>query len=442
MDKEKIMRGFREQEAVMEDKIKLGIESNRKGYARLNFIDKEGKPLSEVTVKIRQKSHDFKFGCNLFKYQCFGGEAENGLYEQRFLKLFNLAVAPFYWDTFEPEKGETRFEKNSIKIDRRPPSEAIMEFCAENEIEVKGHPLFWPVMSPGWLPDNWEELKHYITKRLKEIAAHYDGVIKSFDCINEAVTVLLRDQEPHAGEGHYRNFNPLRGDYPEWVFKQADRYFAESKLVLNETTALSWGSYNKELSNYYLLAEKLIKNGCRVDTIGLQYHNFREPEKLDEISGWAYNPMRLYKVMNCYAALQRPLSVSEISVPGYDDEMQAEILYNLYRIWFSHPGMESIIYWNMGDNCAIKKNETWTEQKYMSGLVRSDFSEKPSYKALDELINKKWHTNLEFDCKDDFLYFKGFYGRYEIEASKGNTKVKREIAFTPKGYDEFYITIS
>lgn len=441
MDKNKIMRSFHEQADMMEDRINLGIESNRKGYMRLNFTDSEGKPINGVSVKIRQKSHHFKFGCNLFKYKCFDSEEENLLYEQKFLGLFNLAVAPFYWNDFEPQKGKPRFEKDSVWIDRRPPSEAVLEFCTENSIEAKGHPLFWPVMSPEWLPENWDGLKHYITKRLKEIAARYDGVIKSFDCINEATTVVLRDHEPYIGEGHYRNFNPLSGNYPEWVFKQTDRFFAESRLVLNETTALSWGSYNKELSNYYLLAEKLIKSGCRVDTIGLQYHNFRSPDNMEELADWAYNPTRLFKVMDCYASLQRPLSVSEITVPGYDDDMQAEVLYNLYRIWFSHPNMESIIYWNLGDNCAIKKNETWTEQKYMSGLVKNDFSEKPSYRVLDRLINKEWQTNMEYDCRENFSYVKCFYGKYEIEVCKGNTKVKREIDFTPKGYDEFYIVL-
>lgn len=439
LDKNKILKNFHEQSQLMEDKIKTGIEANRKGYFKLNFTDKQGNPVTGAKVIVNQKTSEFKFGCNIFKLGCFKTDKENALYEEKFKKLFNLATIPLYWDDFEPENGRMRFDKDSEFIDRRIPPELAIEFCQQNNIEVKGHPLFWQVMLPKWLPDDYEEIKLYWTRRLKEIAKRYDGVIKSFDVVNECTCVPLLSDEPHIKDTHYRNFKPLKGNYPEWGFKQTAHYFRKSKLVLNETGD-PWSNYKEELSPYYILAENLLLKGCQIDVIGLQYHNFNTPENMVDLNDKYYNPMHLYKVMDCYAKLQRPLSVSEITVPGYDEELQAEVIKNIYSIWFSHPAMESIVYWNMGDNCAIaaSNREGWGEDAYKSGIVRSDFSEKLSFEVLDDLINKQWRTNLEIDSNGDNVYFKAFYGDYDVTVIHEGKVVKRQLHLSKNGYDEFY----
>ena len=57
----------------------------------------------------------------------------------------------------------------------------------------------------------------------------------------------------------------------------------------------------------------------------------------------------------------------------------------------------------------------------------NDFSEKPSYRVLDRLINKEWQTNMEYDCREKFFICKMLHGKYEIEVCKGNTKVKEKL---------------
>ncbi|RAU92722.1 endo-1,4-beta-xylanase [Paenibacillus sp. YN15] len=437
MNKDAILRQFREQKELMEDRIYHGIESHRKGYFKINLTDEKGAPVKGAQVSIRQKTHDFKFGCNIFKLKCFPSQEENLLYEERFKKLFNLATAPFYWDAFEPEQGRMRFEKNSSFIDRRIPPELVLEFCRENQIEVKGHPVFWQVMLPDWLPNDYEELKPCLIDRIRAIAQRYDGVIKTFDCVNEVTSVPMLDYEPRLQDTHYRNFKPLSGEYVDWIWRETEHCFRKSRLVLNETTA-PWGAgFKKEVSHFYLLAENLIRKGRKVDIIGLQYHNFNKPEEMAALAEHEYNPKHLYKVMDCYAKLGRPLSVSEITVPGYDDGVQAEALRNLYRIWFSHPGMESIVYWNLGDNCAIAGGGGWAEDQYRSGLIRSDFSAKPSFQALDELINKEWRTNLDLSTEEDHLYFKAFFGHYEIRVLRNGQEVVRDLHLSKSGFDEF-----
>jgi GH35 family endo-1,4-beta-xylanase len=425
----------------MEDKIQHGIEAYRKGYFKISITDREGNALTGAKVSVRQQSHDFKFGCNIFKLKCFPTDEENLAYEESFKKLFNLATAPFYWDAFEPEEGRMRFDTASSFIDRRIPPELVLEFCRDNGIEVKGHPLYWQVMVPDWLPKDYEEMKPFLIRRLQEIAKRYDGVIKSFDCINEVTSVPMLDSEPRINDTHYRNFNPLNGEYADWAWRETEHAFRQSRLVLNETDSPWGGAFKKEVSHFYLLAENLIRKGRKIDVIGLQYHNFNKPEDMYNLTSHYYNPKHLYKVMDCYGKLGRPLSVSEITVPGYDDEIQAETLRNLYRIWFSHRNMESIVYWNLGDNCAISGGNGWAEDLFRSGLIRSDFSPKPSFHALDELINKEWRTNLDLETAQDHLYFKAFYGRYTVSVIHEGQEVTRELHLSKNGYDEFFFVM-
>ena len=51
---------------LIDKRISDGIEKNRKGNIQIKLTDKSGRPVAGKRVKILQKSHDFKFGANLF----------------------------------------------------------------------------------------------------------------------------------------------------------------------------------------------------------------------------------------------------------------------------------------------------------------------------------------------------------------------------------------
>ena len=61
---------------------------------------------------------------------------------------------------------------------------------------------------------------------------------------------------------------------------------------------------------------------------------------------------------------------------------QADEVVRHYRSLFGHPAVESITYWGLTDA------GSWLGAPV--GLVRADGSEKPSYAALDHLINDEW----------------------------------------------------
>ena len=157
---EKILRPFEENKTYMEDRITSGIEANRKGLAQLVFVDKDGNPVTNVHVEVRQKTHDFRFGANCFMIDELETDDKNAEYKKRFKELFNLATIPFYWSDLEPEQGKPRFSKDSPKIYRRPAPDLCLEFCDENGIEPKLHCLNYDQWTPLWVKDEPQTVKN------------------------------------------------------------------------------------------------------------------------------------------------------------------------------------------------------------------------------------------------------------------------------------------
>ena len=144
---------------------------------------------------------------------------------------------------------------------------------------------------------------------------------------------------------------------------------------------------------------------------------------------FAYDLKQFFKILDKYADFKKPLQMTEITIPAYtlnadDEELQAELITMLYKMWFSHPNMEAIIYWNLVDGYAAyaPQGSEEGENYYHGGLIRYDLTEKPAYVALYNLIHKEWHTEIS-SVVDGELAFRGFYGEYEISAERNGNIV-------------------
>ena len=241
-------------------------------------------------------------------------------------------------------------------------------------------------------------------------------------------------------------------DFVEWSFETAQRYFHNNRLIINEAPIRIWDNphFYRERSLYYMQIERAIGKGARIDSIGLQFHMFYREEEEAAQTASLYDPERIFDVLDCYARFGRPIQITELTVPAYrwtseDEEIQAEILTNLYRMWFSHPAMEAIIYWNLVDGFAhgtVPGDMTAGENYYHGGLIRHDFTPKPAYVVLKELFEKTWRTRLSLDSgAADSLMFKGFYGEYELVASVGDRSTTTTFHLDRQLKNEFDIVI-
>lgn len=420
----RILELFEKQKDIVNERITDGIERYRKGNATVTIVGKDGKAMPNAKLKITQKSHEFRFGANLFMLDELETPEKNETYKKRFADVFNMATLPFYWSTLEPEKGNPRYAKDSSKVYRRPAPDLCIEFCEKNSIEPREHALAYDHFFPEWLyGTDVEEVKYHMERHFSEISERYADKIPTIEVTNE--------MEWPKGNTKFYDAH----DYVEWCFKTAEKYFRNNKLCINESTALCWEDTCRTTDKYYAYIEANMLKGARIDAIGMQYHLFFKQEEAYVRTRRLLNPISLYNHMDMYASLGKPLQVTEVTIPSYswnvkDEELQAEILEWLYSVWFSHPNVEQIIYWNLADGYAHVENADPTkiresqgnmslgENYYHGGLLRFDLSCKPAYERLKELVQRRWHT--EFTAVADEkgnVDFRGFYGSYELEVN-------------------------
>jgi len=447
-DRRKVLELFEEQHEFLDEKVKNGIELYRKGYAKLVVKDSEGKPVPGAKIKINQKSHEFKFGANLFMLDELESDEKNEAYKKYFAETFNMATLPFYWDATEPEKGNTRYDKDSVKFYRRPAIDLCIEFCEKYGIEPREHALAYDAFFPKWLYDaSVSKVKIALEKRFKEISERYRDKIPTIEITNEM-------EWPKGKTAFYDE-----PDFVEWCFKTAEKYFPANQLVINEMTHLAWNDRCRASDKYYSYIEANQLKGARIDAIGMQYHMFYQAESEYDYTRAYYNPERLYNHMDLYSNFGKPLQVTEVTIPAYsndaeDEAIQAEIIEKLYSIWFSHPNMEQIVYWNLVDGYAhvwdpnpekIKKSQgdmTLGENYYYGGLLRFDMTPKPAYYTIKNLIEKKWHTETEITTNSDGkTKFKGFYGEYDVEITIDGKVLNKKINLMSKSKNEFNIEV-
>ena len=440
-DRDGVMRLFRLMAEETNARVEAGIELNRRGPMLFTFKDKDGKILENVHLKVTQKTHDFKYGADLFMLdEIVDSKEKNEAYKEHFAAAFNLATVPFYWEDLEPEPGKPRYAADSPRIYRRPPTDLCIDWCERNGIEPKCHILNYANFTPQWAKGDIFKEKSLLEKRMRELAERYARRIRMWEVTNETFWGTN-----FRGSNFYQ-----QDDFIEWSFKTAEKYFPANELIINEYAGVWSSGYHRDRSRYYMQIERALLKGARIDGVGLQFHMFHKGGAEDVIKKTRdyYDPMRLFDVMDTYAKLGRPLQITEITIPAYseepgDEETQAEILRTLYRIWFSHRAMKAIIYWNLPDGyAAFAKPGDFScgENMYYGGLCRFDMTPKPAYQVVRDLFGKQWRTNFERDVGGQFS-FRGFHGTYELEATANGRTVKQEFRLNPDFADRIEITV-
>ena len=95
MERRKVLELFEAQKDMWESRARDGIENYRKGFANITVKDKDGNPV-KAKIKASQKSHEFRFGANIFMLDELETDEKNNLYKKYFKETFNMATLPFY----------------------------------------------------------------------------------------------------------------------------------------------------------------------------------------------------------------------------------------------------------------------------------------------------------------------------------------------------------
>lgn len=458
-------------------RIDADIEKYRKADGELK-LENIGR---KRDVKIEQIEHEFIFGAHIFNFNQLGSKERNDRYKELYGTLFNRATVPFYWKEFELEQGKPRFATeyrdteefwNNCKDPhaelhwRRPSTDQIVEFCEKKGIRMHGHVLVWgnrKWQMPYWYknlmseeerasfqryfpnePNRWaskdaiskewkymsfdesaaafstfiKNLDAALENRIKQIAERYKNRLHSYDVVNESAEDMKSDLIPENHAVARSRYGVMNGDYPYKSLKWAEKYFPKE-------VALNINDYHKR-PTYTAQTNRLLERGCKIDVMGLQMHLFDLELCKGIAEGWKIQtPSQVREYIGYANQTGLPLHLSEITItaPSQDERglmIQGIITQQLYRLWFSQEKMIGITWWNVVDGCGAKNEPT------VSGLFTRDMQPKPSYYALNQLINKEWKTNLTVKADESGkVQFRGFKGKYRItyKDKKGKTQV-------------------
>jgi len=394
--------------------IQARIDRIRKTDAEVTVVDSRGRPIPGATVKVEQTRHRFLFGANAFPLLGDRDPKREALYEKRFTDLLNYATVPFYWGAYEPTPGKTR----EAAVRRQA------EWLRDHGVSLKGHPLVWHEVYPGWAPKDPDETEARLHDRVTEIVSHFKGLIDRWDVVNEATVSARTD----TGVG-------------AWAKRDGAASMVATCLrwahAANPKAVLLYNDYNISQDLEDLLGA-LLKAKAPISVIGLQSHMHGGETPLPDI----------WQRCEAYARFGLPIHFTELTVlsgeHGWNralpwpttaegEERQADYVEKLYALLFSHPAVEAITWWDLMDG-------GWMGAP--AGLIRADYSTKPAYDRLLKLIKGKWWTQLELrtDPKGKGR-FRGFFGSYRIEVTSPNGTQTAKFELVPGKLNRIRIVV-
>ena len=378
------------------------IDRLRKADATVVVLDRKGRPLPNVQVKVEQIGHSFLFGCaalSLLQHTDAGREAT---YQQRFGDLFNFATVLTYWQDTDPEPNRKNLDKLTAQVQR----------LNAMGIRVKGHPLILAGACPRWVPADPDQVRELNRLRIRDLVSRFKGQITVWDVVGDVTTAAGAQN----GLGAWaRKAGPARltADALTWA------------RAANPDVLLLYNDYKLD-ADYTNLIRDLRKARAPLDTLGLEAHMIGSEWPLEKV----------WQTAETFGQLGRPLHFSEITVlsddPNADhskawpstsegEQRQAAYVEKLYTLLFSHPSVSGIAWWNFVDG-------DW--DRIPGGLLRADLSPKPAYERLHHLIQEKWRTQVELMTDaTGAVKFRGFTGRYRftVQTAAGTATMETDV---------------
>ena len=266
-------------------------------------------------------------------------------------------------------------------------ADALLKYCAENKIPVRGHTLVWHSQTPDWFfkenfsdDGDWVDkdtmitrMENYIKNVMEGLATQYPDVeFYAWDVVNEA---WLDDGKPRAaGSSKSENSNSsawtrIFGDnsFIEYAFQFARKYApAGCKLYYND-----FNEYMPQKTTaIYDMAMELKEKGL-IDGIGMQSH-------LDVgfPTASAYE-----KALSKFASTGLDVQITELDITTSDTseaglEKQAQMYSDIFDLYVKYKdSISAVVIWGVTDD------QSWRASR-VPLLFDENFKAKPAFYAV------------------------------------------------------------
>ncbi len=168
-------------------------------------------------------------------------------------------------------------------------ADQLVAYGQKNKIEVVGHTLIWHSQLSPFVRQmkNVDSVKQFFSDHITTIASRYDGKIKGWDVVNEALNE----------DGTMRKsffLDKLGDDFVTEAFRLAQKAAPKTELYYNDYN----NEQPKKRAGCIAIIKKIQAAGVRIDGVGIQghWHVGRVPLKDIEESILAYSALGI-KVM-------------------------------------------------------------------------------------------------------------------------------------------------
>jgi len=322
------------------------------------------------------------------------------------------------WDDFCPESEKRALEAaTGVKLPVRDIKQPICTKDMRNDPKERWWNGAWEEIYAklseeeiaALVPTYIKAINDIYERRVREIGERYGSRIDSWDVVNESATDFDRfGRKTVRGKPFDKSlYGPMPADYAYKSFLWAQKYLSpKAMFTIND--------YN--MGPFFEQVDDLLRNGARIDVVGSQMHLFNPAESVNIARGEGPAHLRPAAVAERFRVLSqanRPIHLSEITITAPDNSqrgqmVQAIIMRNLYRAWFSVEKMNGITWWNVVDGCGAPGEPS------ISGIFTRDMQPKTAYFAMDDLVNREWKTKTTAKAAGGKVSFRGFKGRYRL----------------------------
>lgn len=377
----------------------------------------------KLTVQYRQLQNAFHFGIfNNPRSHPISREPMDGVLWTAIKQAgLNFVPMSFLWSLHEPERGVRRDAEQDAIYPHR--------LLRENGFRMKGHVSVWAWH--GVYPDQWTVfipawLYGLTPTEFQEAAYEHQKALTAFNC--DAVDGFQAINEPMLSHTNAMNLN--REQTIELVRRSSQGIRdggSRGPIEVNCCSVFGEGTHldvvEQGYERYYVeFIQDLIEAGVDFDAVGVQlYYGGYMYGDLFEGGFPICQLIDLSDLIDRYAALGKVVHVSEVSVPStppppevtpigewhgpWSPERQAAWIKAFYTLCYSKRSVEEISWWNPTDEGAFI---------YTGGLMTADYTPKPAYYALQDLI-RGWQANGETTvAPDGSITWVGPAGTYEL----------------------------
>ncbi len=192
------------------------------------------------------------------------------------LKHFNIITAENIMkpDYTQPAKGNFTFDN----------ADAMMNFAAQNNLQVIGHAFVWHQQTPAWFTQgSASDVENNMKTHINTMAGRYKGKIKGWDVVNEAISDTIWSK-PQAWNEYIRKTGD--GGSP-WYAAMGEDYLYKAYVYAHNAdpdAELYYNDYNLDNENKREAAALLVEyinnrwkkenntDENLIDAIGMQSH--------------------------------------------------------------------------------------------------------------------------------------------------------------------------